>query len=168
MLWKIAWGFPVSRKCLRLFADLKAFERRLTEYVQCLGPQTGKWRLILVLSSVATAAGAWGLITDNQHHPSLLQYLWHHKFFTISCCNLFILFMLGIHRRVMAPQIILARTRVVLEDYNMSCDEKGRLILRPRPSWPMLLKYMIMKWFFLLFIIEDIVLNFSTSEPRIF
>ncbi|RMX40928.1 nuclear envelope phosphatase-regulatory subunit 1-like [Pocillopora verrucosa] len=114
--------------------DLKAFERRLTEYVQCLGPQTGKWRLILVLSSVATAAGAWGLITDNQHHPSLLQYLWHHKFFTISCCNLFILFMLGIHRRVMAPQIILARTRVVLEDYNMSCDEKGRLILRPRPS----------------------------------
>lgn len=44
MLWKIEWGFPVSRKCLRLFADLKAFERRLTEYVQCLGPQTGKWR----------------------------------------------------------------------------------------------------------------------------
>lgn len=46
--------------------------------------------------------------------------------------------------------------------------QKGRLILRPRPSWPMLLKYMIMKWFFLLFIVEDIVLNFSTSEPRIF
>lgn len=30
--------------CVFLFADLKAFERRLTEYVQCLGPQTGKWR----------------------------------------------------------------------------------------------------------------------------
>ena len=27
-----------------LFADLKAFERRLTEYVSCLGPQTGRWR----------------------------------------------------------------------------------------------------------------------------
>lgn len=25
-------------------ADLKAFERRLTEYVSCLGPQTGRWR----------------------------------------------------------------------------------------------------------------------------
>lgn len=39
--------------------------------------------------------------------------------------------------------------------------QKGRLILRPRPSWPMLLKYMIMKWFFLLFIVEDTVLKFQ-------
>ncbi|CAH3174477.1 unnamed protein product [Porites lobata] len=114
--------------------DLKAFERRLTEYVSCLGPQTGRWRMILVISSVATAAGAWGLITDNQQHPSLLQYLFYHKLFTLSCCILFILLMLGIHRRVMAPQIILARTRIVLEDYNMSCDDKGRLILKPRPT----------------------------------
>ena len=29
--------------CL-FFTDLKAFERRLTEYVGCIGPQTGKWR----------------------------------------------------------------------------------------------------------------------------
>lgn len=38
-------------------------------------------------------------------HPSLLQYLFYHKLFTLSCCNLFVLFILGIHRRVMAPQM---------------------------------------------------------------
>ena len=38
-------------------------------------------------------------------HPSLLQYLFYHKLFTLSCCILFILLMLGIHRRVMAPQM---------------------------------------------------------------
>lgn len=27
-----------------VFADLKAFERRLTEYVSCLQPATGRWR----------------------------------------------------------------------------------------------------------------------------
>lgn len=121
-------------KSQQVTQDLKAFERRLTEYVSCLGPHAKKWRFILVISFVATAAGAWGLITDSQHHPSLLQYLFHHKLFTLSCCNLFLLFILGIHRRVMAPQIILARTRTVLEEYNMSCDDKGRLILRPKPT----------------------------------
>ena len=45
------------------------------------------------------------MICIYSQHPSLLQYLWHHKLFTVSCCNLFILFMLGIHRRVMAPQM---------------------------------------------------------------
>ena len=32
----------------------------LTDFFNCFA-------VILVLSSVATAAGAWGLITDNQH-----------------------------------------------------------------------------------------------------
>ena len=31
--------------------------------------------------------------------------MWHHIFFTISCCNLLLLFLIGIHRRVMAPQM---------------------------------------------------------------
>uniref|UniRef100_H2RWS2 Nuclear envelope phosphatase-regulatory subunit 1 n=1 Tax=Takifugu rubripes TaxID=31033 RepID=H2RWS2_TAKRU len=29
--------------------DLKAFERRLTEYVSCLQPATGRWRTILLV-----------------------------------------------------------------------------------------------------------------------
>lgn len=114
--------------------DLKAFERRLTEYIGCIGPQTGKWRVLLVTSSLWVLYTAWGWITDTGQHKGFLQSMWHHIFFTISCCNLLFLFLIGIHRRVMAPQIILGRTRLVLQDYNMSCDEKGRLILKPRPT----------------------------------
>uniref|UniRef100_Q3UJ81-3 Isoform 3 of Nuclear envelope phosphatase-regulatory subunit 1 n=1 Tax=Mus musculus TaxID=10090 RepID=Q3UJ81-3 len=28
--------------------DLKAFERRLTEYIHCLQPATGRWRSVLL------------------------------------------------------------------------------------------------------------------------
>lgn len=45
-----------------------------------------------------------------------------------------LLFMTGVHRKVIAPSIITARTRSVLNDFNMSCDETGKLILKPRPS----------------------------------
>lgn len=48
--------------------------------------------------------------------------------------DLGLLFLTGIHKRVVAPSIITQRTRVVLADFNMSCDETGKLILRPRPS----------------------------------
>ncbi|XP_032225198.1 nuclear envelope phosphatase-regulatory subunit 1 [Nematostella vectensis] len=113
--------------------DLKAFERRLTEYVSSLSYTTTRWRIILSLSALFATFGAWGVIIDDVNHVSILQSLWYHKLFTLSCCNLLVLFMMGIHRRVFAPSIILSRTRIVLQDYNMSCDEKGRLILRARP-----------------------------------
>uniref|UniRef100_A0A182JD72 Transmembrane protein 188 n=1 Tax=Anopheles atroparvus TaxID=41427 RepID=A0A182JD72_ANOAO len=45
-----------------------------------------------------------------------------------------ILFVFGIHKLVIAPQIITSRTRNVLAEYNMSCDETGKLIVRPRPT----------------------------------
>ncbi|OXU18013.1 hypothetical protein TSAR_015559 [Trichomalopsis sarcophagae] len=46
-----------------------------------------------------------------------------------------ILFMVGIHRRVIATSIITQRVRNVLGDFNMSCDDTGKLILKPtRPS----------------------------------
>ncbi|EDO30209.1 predicted protein [Nematostella vectensis] len=101
--------------------DLKAFERRLTEYVSSLSYTTTRWRIILSLSALFATFGAWGVIIDD--HVSILQSLWYHKLFTLSCCNLLVLFMMGIHRRVFAPSIILSRTRIVLQDYNMSCDE---------------------------------------------
>uniref|UniRef100_A0A8C1TBV6 Nuclear envelope phosphatase-regulatory subunit 1 n=1 Tax=Cyprinus carpio TaxID=7962 RepID=A0A8C1TBV6_CYPCA len=44
--------------------DLKAFERRLTEYVSCLQPATGRWRMILIVVSVCTATGAWNWLID--------------------------------------------------------------------------------------------------------
>ncbi|KAJ8878019.1 hypothetical protein PR048_022482 [Dryococelus australis] len=45
-----------------------------------------------------------------------------------------ILFTLGIHKRVIAPSIIASRARAVLGDFNMSCDDTGKLILKPRPT----------------------------------
>ncbi|XP_035507772.1 nuclear envelope phosphatase-regulatory subunit 1 [Morone saxatilis] len=65
---------------------------------------------------------------------SFFSSLWNHPFFTISCITLIALFFAGIHKRVVAPSIIAARCRTVLAEYNMSCDDTGKLILKPRPN----------------------------------
>ncbi|XP_029464362.1 nuclear envelope phosphatase-regulatory subunit 1 isoform X1 [Rhinatrema bivittatum] len=135
--------------------DLKAFERRLTEYISCLQPATGRWRMILIVVSVCTATGAWNWLIDPETQKvSFFTSLWNHPFFTISCITLIGLFFAGIHKRVVAPSIIAARCRTVLAEYNMSCDDvsirrstlststertqllvfgTGKLILKPRP-----------------------------------
>uniref|UniRef100_A0A673MR49 Nuclear envelope phosphatase-regulatory subunit 1 n=1 Tax=Sinocyclocheilus rhinocerous TaxID=307959 RepID=A0A673MR49_9TELE len=85
-----------------------AFERRLTEYVSCLQPATGRWRMILIVVSVCTATGAWNwLIDPDTQKVSFLSSLWNHPFFTISCVTLIGLFFAGIHKRVVAPSICL-------------------------------------------------------------
>uniref|UniRef100_A0A3Q1FTK6 Nuclear envelope phosphatase-regulatory subunit 1 n=1 Tax=Acanthochromis polyacanthus TaxID=80966 RepID=A0A3Q1FTK6_9TELE len=122
--------------------DLKAFERRLTEYVSCLQPLlvicVSLLRLvsvILIVVSVCTATGAWNwLIDPDTQKVSFFSSLWNHPFFTISCITLIALFFAGIHKRVVAPSIIAARCRTVLAEYNMSCDDTGKLILKPRPN----------------------------------
>lgn len=114
--------------------DLKAFERRLTEYISCLQPATGRWRMLLIVVSVCTATGAWNWLIDPETQKvSFFTSLWNHPFFTISCITLIGLFFAGIHKRVVAPSIIAARCRTVLAEYNMSCDDTGKLILKPRP-----------------------------------
>ncbi|KAF2978818.1 hypothetical protein EK904_006067 [Melospiza melodia maxima] len=50
--------------------DLKAFERRLTEYIACLQPATGRWRMILIVVSVCTATGAWNWLIDPETQKS--------------------------------------------------------------------------------------------------
>ncbi|XP_077538054.1 CTD nuclear envelope phosphatase 1 regulatory subunit 2 isoform X2 [Haemaphysalis longicornis] len=123
--------------------DLKAFERRLTEVIGYLNPQTKRWRsnfsplssLILFISSICTAIGAWQWLMDPvTSQATFLQSLMNHMFFTISSIILVILFLMGIHKRVITPSIIVSRVRNVLSDFNMSCDDGGRLILRPRPT----------------------------------
>lgn len=118
--------------------DLKAFERRLTEVIGYLNPQTKRWRIILFISSICTAIGAWQWLMDPvTSQATFVQSLMNHMFFTISSIILVILFLMGIHKRVVTPSIIVSRVRNVLSDFNMSCDDGGRLILRPRPttSW---------------------------------
>nr|XP_033798674.1 nuclear envelope phosphatase-regulatory subunit 1 isoform X2 [Geotrypetes seraphini] len=90
--------------------------------------------VILIVVSVCTATGAWNWLIDPETQKvSFLTSLWNHPFFTISCITLIGLFFAGIHKRVVAPSIIAARCRTVLAEYNMSCDDTGKLILKPRP-----------------------------------
>merc|ERR1712035_163858 len=75
--------------------DLKAFERRLTEYVSCLQPATGRWRMILIVVSVCTATGAWNWLIDPDTQKvsfffitvesPLLHHQLHHSHSTLLC-----------------------------------------------------------------------------------
>ncbi|XP_031344517.1 nuclear envelope phosphatase-regulatory subunit 1-like isoform X1 [Photinus pyralis] len=120
---------------LDVIVDLKAFERRLTEVIACLQPSTTRWRIVLIIVSVCVAAGAGQWLTDPYTRIiPLSQSLSNHPFFIIATLLLVIIFLLGVHKRVIAASIITTRTREVLCDFNMSCDDTGKLILKPRPT----------------------------------
>jgi len=121
--------------CEDVIADLKAFERRLTEVIAHLQPSTIRWRIVLLVVSicVATGAGQWLMDPITRIVP-LSQSLMNHPFFLLATIMLIIIFMLGVHRRVVASSIITSRAREVLCHFNMSCDDTGKLILKPRPT----------------------------------
>ncbi|XP_066936650.1 nuclear envelope phosphatase-regulatory subunit 1-like [Clytia hemisphaerica] len=115
--------------------DLKAFERRLVEHINNLGPKASFWKVVVLITFLVTAftASQWAL--DQQTvELSFWQSLWNHPSFFCSIVAIFILFLLGVHKRIVIKTIMLTRCRNVLEDFNMSCDEIGRLILKPRPK----------------------------------
>ncbi|GFO14218.1 nuclear envelope phosphatase-regulatory subunit 1 [Plakobranchus ocellatus] len=123
------------RRSLRQSLDLKAFERRLTEVISGHQPAARFWRIIFILVSLCAIVGAWTWLTDPEtSQVSLSQSLWSHPFFTISCSVLLLLFLFGIHKRIVAASIIASRCRTFLAEYNMSCDDNGKLILKPRPA----------------------------------
>ncbi|CAI4225742.1 unnamed protein product [Auanema sp. JU1783] len=129
--------------------DLRFFERRLTEVISNMGPACTRWRgnpldtfaylrlvilvavlLIISLSSVLTS---YSWLTDPRLGTvSLWESLQNHPVFTISVPLLFILFsVFGIHRRVVAPSIIAGRCREALSYFSLSCNDNGKLIVRP-------------------------------------
>ncbi|XP_017014558.1 nuclear envelope phosphatase-regulatory subunit 1 homolog isoform X2 [Drosophila takahashii] len=115
--------------------DLKAFERRLTEVVSSYRPSTFRWRIVLSAMSMCTAISAWYWLRDPRTTiVPLTESLLIHPIFTVATLTLIVLFILGIQKLVIAPQIITSRTRTVLGDFNMSCDDTGKLILKPRQS----------------------------------
>jgi len=114
--------------------DLKAFERRLVEYISVIGPSSNKWRVVLLITCIVTAWMAWIWALDQRtSQVSFLYSLYNHKLFTMSLTTLITLFLFGAHKRIMVQSIILSRSKQVLQDFNMSCDERGRIILKPRP-----------------------------------
>ena len=115
--------------------DLKAFERRMTEIIASSQPGALRWRVVLVVMSVFLAVGAISWLGDpDTAEVPFLQSLGNHPYFTASVAVVLLLFALGAHRRVVAPSILVSRTREVLADFAMDCDETGKLILRPRPA----------------------------------
>lgn len=115
--------------------DLRSFEKRLTEVVNQLQPSMWRYRILLALLIVFTVFGAYDWLADPLTAKlSLYDSLWEHMFFASSCLSLIIVFMFGIHKRIVASSVLTSRCRSILCEYNMSCDDSGRLILRPRPS----------------------------------
>lgn len=131
--------------------DLKAFERRMLEIVSSLQPSIWRWRIILLILVFFTMMTFYILITDfsfssttisNKDLPSeptkssqILSMIFRKEIaFAISLALLIFAFLFGIHRKIFASSIILSRFRYVLRDYSMSCDSKGRLIIKPRPT----------------------------------
>ncbi|XP_028410058.1 nuclear envelope phosphatase-regulatory subunit 1-like isoform X1 [Dendronephthya gigantea] len=124
-----------QRDQVEVTEDLKAFERRLTEYISGLHPKAVRWRIVFAMSSICTIFSTWFWITDEtMANVTFLESLWNHKFFSTNIFILILLLLIGIHKRVREPQTILKRCRLVLDDYNMSCDDRGKLILKPRTS----------------------------------
>jgi hypothetical protein len=111
--------------------DLKAFERRLTEVLASLQPACIRWRIILGICSITTGFSAFFWLRDPQtSFLPLFDSLLNHPLFFLSALALVMLFCYGIHKLVISPQIIISRTRTVLNEFNMSCNERGMLILK--------------------------------------
>ena len=136
--------FPRSswRRRMDQADDLKAFERRMMEIVSSLQPSIRRWRVLLMILICATVITFYLLITDESsassiesNKASLYSTLFPKRiFFFVSFSLLICAFLFGIHRKVFASSIIIARFQYILADYNMSCDSDGRLILKPRPT----------------------------------
>ncbi|KAM3175168.1 hypothetical protein ACTXT7_009042 [Hymenolepis weldensis] len=90
--------------------DLKVFERRLKEIIDGLRPKAKLWRVKFLAS------------------------LGNHPCFVLSVFLMIVLFSCGVHKKVVLPNIIAQRTRSVLVEYNITCDNSGKLIILPRPN----------------------------------
>ena len=140
--------------------DLKAFERRMIEIVASLQPSIWRWRIILLILVLITLMTFYILLTDFSFSSSsirlstttttissddlpakqtfvsqIISTIFRKDiFFTMSFVLLIFAFLFGIHRKIFASSIIVSRFRYILADYNMSCDSKGHLIIKPRPT----------------------------------
>ena len=72
----------------------------------------------------------------SRHAPfilSLCNFSWMKRIIlTAPALAMLLLFLAGVHRRVIGTSILVSRTREVLFDFSMDCDDNGKLILKPR------------------------------------
>lgn len=119
--------------------DLKAFERRLTEIITYYQPQTKRWRILLLIITITTSVTAFQWLSDPRTQQiSFFESLGNHIFFTLNCIILIVSFIFGIHKKVVAPGIIISRINSILENFNITCDHNGRLILKRSSPNPLI------------------------------
>jgi len=97
-------------------------------------PKALMWRWIFFIISVFAAYGAFQWVSDPvTFDVPFTTSLYNHMFFTTTFAAFIFLMSYGILHKMFSSGRILERVRAVLSDFNMSCDENGRLILNPRP-----------------------------------
>ncbi|KAL7074582.1 hypothetical protein ACQ4LE_006255 [Meloidogyne hapla] len=117
------------------YEDMLFFEHRLTEVIAGMQPRVRKWKTLLLVLFISTACSAYYWILDpSLKSISFFESLALHPLFTASISLLLILFIFGVHKRVVAPRIVANRCSTVLSDFCLSCDEQGKLIVRPAYS----------------------------------
>merc|ERR1712228_676388 len=106
--------------------DLKVFEDRLKQSIDSLNPYAAKWRICLCSLSILTIVFAYIWLNDPETvNTSLLNSLGTHPYFLLSSICLALLFFFGVHKRVVAPSILVQRLRYVLSDFGLSVTENG-------------------------------------------
>ncbi|CAD5205893.1 unnamed protein product [Bursaphelenchus okinawaensis] len=136
-IWRKFMRFEQPRRDSEVVADglddMIFFERRLTEVVTGSQPKAVRWMMVLLATFVATIVSAYFWVLDPTiRYISFTESLTKHPVFATGFVFLILLFtVFGVQKRVIAPKIIAARCRNVLVDFYLSCDEQGRLIVRP-------------------------------------
>lgn len=124
---------PPSFTTAQVQGDLRSFERRITKAVQYLEPKSYRWRILLLVSVMFVLLSGYSFITNIQldKNFSVLSALYENKVFAVALFFLGLLVITGAHKRANTSAIILARNRQVLLEYNLSCNDKGKLIIKP-------------------------------------
>ncbi|XP_065913680.1 nuclear envelope phosphatase-regulatory subunit 1-like isoform X2 [Dysidea avara] len=117
--------------------DLKAFENRLIECVTHVGRKTRVWKVLC--ATLSTFASLWAWIQDGSSYSSYMEMIQTHWWLVTNLLFMVVLYLLGACDKYSAPKLISKRCKAVLHDYNMSCDERGKLILKKskRQSQPL-------------------------------
>uniref|UniRef100_A0A1I7Y5S7 Transmembrane protein 188 n=1 Tax=Steinernema glaseri TaxID=37863 RepID=A0A1I7Y5S7_9BILA len=119
--------------------DLKFFERRLTEVMEHMQPTASKWRcfFLFVILSTFFAVIYLGYLCFSDPNITMISFyelLEAQKLCTVGVAGMvLVITILGVHKRVVAPRIIVDRVKTVLVDFCLSCDEEGKLIIKPTP-----------------------------------
>uniref|UniRef100_A0A1I7Y5S9 Transmembrane protein 188 n=1 Tax=Steinernema glaseri TaxID=37863 RepID=A0A1I7Y5S9_9BILA len=115
--------------------DLKFFERRLTEVMEHMQPTASFFLFVILSTFFAVIYLGYLCFSDpNITMISFYELLEAQKLCTVGVAGMvLVITILGVHKRVVAPRIIVDRVKTVLVDFCLSCDEEGKLIIKPTP-----------------------------------